>query len=313
MTDGLILLRPLWLLALLPLLALAGFVWRRRAAGAWADVLDPALLPALRRLGLLSDGRHDLARMLPLVAASVTVLALSGPALRQDAGQSLRVVDPLVLLLDLSPSVVADQKLLGETQAAAARLLAETEGRPAGLLLYAADAYLASAPTTDRESLLSLIAVLDRGTMPVVGSRPDIALSMARDLFARAEAGGTTKAGMGGVDLVLVSDGGGGGPQAEEQAARLSTDGARVWALTLPHSAAGAPAAAPAALAATARAGGGAALPAADTHALATRIEASRTARLARDPRSMGTFRDLGPWLLPLAMAALFPLFRRQG
>lgn len=60
MTGGLLLLRPLWLLALPPLMALAIFVWRRRAAGAWAAVLDPALLPVLRRLGLLTDGRHDL-------------------------------------------------------------------------------------------------------------------------------------------------------------------------------------------------------------------------------------------------------------
>lgn len=307
MTGGLILLRPLWLLALLPLLALALLLWHRRAAGAWADVLDPALLPALRRLGLLTDGRHDLARLLPPVAAGVTVLALSGPALRQDAGQGLRVVDPLILLLDLSPSVVADPKVLSATQAAAASLLAETEGRPAGVMLYAADAYLASAPTTDHDSLMGLLAVLDRGTMPVVGSRPDLALSMARDLFATAEAG------MGGADLVLISDGGGAGPQATEQAARLATDGARVWALTLPRSAAGAPAADPAALAATARAGGGLALAAAEARALVPRIEASRTARLARDPRAAGSFRDLGAWLLPLAMAALLPLFRRQG
>lgn len=306
MTGGFLLLRPLWLLALPPLMALAIFVWRRRAAGAWAAVLDPALLPVLRRLGLLTDGRHDLSRLLPLLAAAMMALALSGPALRQSGTQSLRVVDPLILLMDMSPSVVADPKLLGQAQAAAAKLLTETEGRPAGLLLYAADAYLASAPTTDRDSLLGLIAVLDARTMPVVGSRPDIALSMARDLFTTAESG------MGGADLVLISDGGGAGPQAEEQAARLATEGARVWALTLPQSAAGAPAANPPALTATARAGGGAALDMTETTALAARIEGARTARLARDPRAADSFRDLGPWLLPLALVALFPLFRRR-
>ena len=56
--GGLILLRPWWLAAL-PLIALAwAWVRQRRAAGEWTAVLDPALMPALRRLGLLTDGRH---------------------------------------------------------------------------------------------------------------------------------------------------------------------------------------------------------------------------------------------------------------
>ncbi|MFT4151562.1 MAG: VWA domain-containing protein, partial [Paracoccaceae bacterium] len=63
---------------------------------------------------------------------------------------------------------------------------------------------------------------------------------------------------------------------------------------------------------AMAQAGGGAAFPADQGAALADRIAAARTARLAQDPQAGSSFRDFGPWLVPLAMAAAFPLFRRR-
>lgn len=306
--PALILLRPWWLLVL-PLTLLAA-IWmrRRRLAGAWAGVIEPALMPALRRLGLLSDGRRDPAVVLPFAAAALLALALSGPAMPRQGAVEYRALDPLVLALDLSPSVVADTRALADAQAAAATLLQLANGRPVGMMVYAADAYLASAPTSDADNLSGLIAVLARDTMPVAGSRPDIALSMARDLF-----GGRNGPGIGGADLVLISDGGGTGPRAVEEAARLATDGARVWALTLPHAAEGAPPPNPDALAQLARAGGGDAFAMDEASALMDRIAASRTIRLAREDIAGQGFRDFGPFLLPLAMLAMLPLFRRRG
>ena len=306
--PALILLRPWWLLVL-PLTLLAA-IWmrRRRLAGAWAGVIEPALMPALRRLGLLSDGRRDPAVVLPFAAAALLALALSGPAMPRQGAVDYRALDPLVLALDLSPSVVADPRALADAQASAATLLQLANGRPVGMMVYAADAYLASAPTSDADNLSGLIAVLARDTMPVAGSRPDIALSMARDLF-----GGRNGPGIGGADLVLISDGGGTGPRAVEEAARLATDGARVWALTLPHAAEGAPPPNPDALAQLARAGGGDAFAMDEASALMDRIAASRTIRLAREDIAGQGFRDFGPFLLPLAMLAMLPLFRRRG
>ena len=306
--PALILLRPWWLLVL-PLTLLAA-IWmrRRRLAGAWAGVIEPALMPALRRLGLLSDGRRDPAVVLPFATAALLALALSGPAMPRQGAVDYRALDPLVLALDLSPSVVADPRALADAQASAATLLQLANGRPVGMMVYAADAYLASAPTSDADNLSGLIAVLARDTMPVAGSRPDIALSMARDLF-----GGRNGPGIGGADLVLISDGGGTGPRAVEEAARLATDGARVWALTLPHAAEGAPPPNPDALAQLARAGGGDAFAMDEASALMDRIAASRTIRLAREDIAGQGFRDFGPFLLPLAMLAMLPLFRRRG
>lgn len=306
MSGEVVLLRPLWLVALLPVLAAALWVWRRRFAGDWAGVVSPEMMVALRRLGLIGQGARGWAVLLPFAAAAVLAVALSGPALLRPGAVSLRALDPLILVMDLSPSVVGDPKVLGEAQAAASMLLDGAEGRPVGLMLYAADAYLASAPTSDPETLRGLIAVLGQDTMPVVGSRPDIALSMARDMFGSGETG------IKGADLVVISDGGGSGARAAEEAARLASDGARVWALALPRTSEGAPAADPAGLAALAQAGQGAALPSGQAPELAQQIAARRVALLVQDPEAGLAFQDLGPLLLPLALLILFPLFRRQ-
>lgn len=303
--SGWLMLRPLWLLALLPVLLGAVWARHRRRAGEWSDIIDPALMPALRRLGLFVDGKGDRAAMLPFVCAGLMALALAGPAILRPGGVEYRALDPVLLALDLSPSVVADEGVLTDAKAAAVTLLSLAGGRPVGVMVYGADAYLAFAPTSDAGSLRDVISSLSRDTLPVAGSRPDIALSMARDLFAGA-------GGLGGADLVLITDGAGTGPRANEEAARLAHDGARVWALTLSRVAPGAPPPRPDALADLTRAAGGAAFPADDVAGLMRRIDAVRTARMARQDTGGQAFRDLGPWLLLPAMLALLPLFQRR-
>ena len=303
--SGLLLLRPWWLLALLPVLALAWWVRRRRLAGDWAGIIDPVLLVPLRRLGALTDGRRDPGLMLPFIAAAVIVLALTGPARILPGAVSYRALDPLILLLDLSPSITM-APALADLQAAAATVMADAQERPVGIMVYGADAYLVSAPTSDAASLESLIAVLDRETMPVSGSRPDIALSMANALFA------VDGVGIGGADLIVISDGGGTDKNAVDEAARLQAAGARVWALTLDNTSPEAPAPDPAALATLAKAGGGAVAPAADARPLLQRIEASRTARLARSNTATDAVRDFGRWILILALPFAALMFRRR-
>ncbi len=303
--SDLVLLRPLWLLTLLPLL---GVLWwlRRRPTRGWAAIIDPALMPALRRLGLMTEGGGNVQHLLPVLAGAVMVIALSGPAAQRPGAIEFRALDPMILVLDLSPSVVADQKVLGQLQSSAMEILTASAGRPVGMMVYAADAYLASAPTTDAMGLQGLLAVLEQGTVPIEGSRPDIALSMARDLFSGKGAG------IGGADLVLISDGGGSGPRADEEAARLATDGARVWTLALPENATGAPEPSLQGLRQIAEAGKGAMFEVSQVPQLMSRVASARTARLAREETASLGLRDYGPWLLPFAMLILFPLFRRQ-
>ena len=305
MTD-LTLLRPLWLLALPAVALLAAWLWRHRAAGEWAAVIDPPLLAAMRRLGHLRADRADPSPFLACAAAALLVLALAGPAVLRDGAESFERLDPIVLMLDLSPSVVAGPAL-ADLQAAAAQVLQSAGGRPVGIMVYAADAYLASAPTSDPASLQGTIAVLSAETMPVGGSRPDIALAEARDIFA----GEGQPADPGGVDFILVTDGGG-ADRALDEARRLAAEGARVSTLALADPAPGAPPPDAAALAELARLGGGVTAPAAAPRPVLDGIEAARIARIARSPESAQVYRDLGPWLLGLAALPALLLFRRR-
>ncbi|TPE50235.1 VWA domain-containing protein [Amaricoccus solimangrovi] len=302
----LILLRPWWLLALVPLVALAALAWRRRAAGGWEAIVAPELIAFLRARGDVGAPGRRWPALLPFALAGLVALALSGPARLRTHGAAFERQDPLVLMIDLSPSVTEGGDL-ADAQAAAAWLLAHGGGRPIGILLYAADAFLASAPTSDPATLQSLVAVLDARTMPVGGSRPDIALSEAAKLFAAPGMPGA-----GGTDVVMISDGGGASPEAERRAGVLAERGARVWGLTLDRGAADpdAPPPDPGGLAAIARAGGGAAWPARDPAPLVAAIAAARTRQLAREAEAPEVFEDLGRWLLLLALPLALAFFR---
>ena len=302
-----ILLRPWWLATLLAVAATALWLWRHRTAGEWAAVIDPALLPAMRRLGHLRPGGTDPSPFLACASAALLALALAGPAVRREGAESWERRDPIVLMLDLSPSV-AGGPALADLQAAAAQVLQSAAGRPVGIMVFAADGYVASAPTSDAASLEGLIAVLSPETMPVVGSRPDIALAEARDIFA-AEDGGP--ADPGGTDFIVISDGGG-AARALDEARRLADEGARVSTLALGPPTPGAPAPDAEALAALAREGGGAAAPARAPRPVLEAIEAARIARIARSPEATHAFRDLGPLLLTLAALPALALFRRR-
>ena len=201
---------------------------------------------------------------------------------------------------------MANGPALADLQAAAAQVLQSAGARPVGIMVYAADGYVASAPTGDAESLQGLIAVLSPETMPVAGNRPDIALAEARDIFGTADL-----ADPGGADFIVISDGGG-ADRALDEARRLASEGARVSTLALAGQAAGAPAPDAPALAELARVGGGTTAPARAPRPVLAAIEGARIARIARSDEAGRVFRDLGPWLLGLAALPGLALFRRR-
>ncbi|MGS3139283.1 tetratricopeptide repeat protein [Aeromonas sanarellii] len=184
------LLRPLWLLALLPWLWQG---WRRRRS---PELLSPAmqayLLPARRRA-------------IPWLwlACLPVILALSGPALRQ---QSLAIQSPALdlWLLDLSDSMQAQD--LAPDRATRVRLqlremLAASDTRqaphPLGLILFAGDAYLAMPPTRDHQAVALLLPDLRPAIMPIQGSAPERAVALALAQIPRGQS----------ARLLLVTDG----------------------------------------------------------------------------------------------------------
>ncbi|WP_353476354.1 VWA domain-containing protein (plasmid) [Salipiger sp. H15] len=302
----LVLMRPWWLAAL-PVLALATVLALRRAdgLGAWRQVVDAELFAVLRRLGHVIEARPDPRPRWLGGAAALLSFGLAGPATRNADAPAFRNLDAVMILLDLSPSITEGGSL-GAAQAAVSRVIDRHGTRPVALAVFASESFLVSVPVEDPEPLQSAIAVLDAGTMPVAGSRPDRALAMARDALRDAAAERP--------DVVLVSDGGAVGPEAQAIARDMAADGIRLSAVFVAPGAPpyGAPPPDRAALAALVAVGGGRLVEAGDTAALEALLQDRTGAGLAETARRTLLFEDHGRLLVALAFAAMLPLFRRR-
>lgn len=186
--SGLHLFRPewLWLLVLLPLL---GFAWwrRRRRSQAWERAVDPHLLPHLlqRDGGRGGRGRALVAALAFLVA----VVALAGPSWRQVAQPLWQGGMPLVLVLDLSPAMLAGD--LPPSRLARAReklsvLLATREAGQVGLVVYGDDAFTVAPLTEDPANVAVFLDSLHPDVIPVPGQSASRGLAHAARLLAQA-------------------------------------------------------------------------------------------------------------------------------
>lgn len=311
-------LRPLWLLGLcaLPLLAWA---WRARARrqSVWRDAVDPHLLPHLLEVGSAARGRAG--PWPTLIGLALALLALSGPSWRQLEQPLWQTRAPLVIALDLSSAIQANDlppSRLLQARAKIASLLAHRKGGQVGLVAYADDAYTVSPLTDDAANVALFLDALEPDVMPAEGSRADRAIARSARLLKQA---GFER----GDILLLASDA---GERARAAAARAAQQGYRVSTLGL-GTASGAAYRKPdggigqshldaATLQAIASAGGGAytALAADDSDlgALGVLDPAQARALSARGGKG-ATWVDDGYWLLPplLLLAAL--AFRRGG
>lgn len=217
------LLRPGWLLALLPLPLLL-WRWARRARGDHA--LDACVDAALR--AHVTDAGSGRGRLAP--AAWMTslwvlcTLALAGPAWRQQEVALYSVQAPLVVALDLSTHMAADDlkpdritqarfKLMG--------LLKERAGGQVALIVYAGDAFTVAPLTDDANTVSAMVEALSPALMPVDGQRAELALARAQRLLVDG--------GFHGGDIVLIGDRV--DAAAIEKARTLATQGIRVSAL----------------------------------------------------------------------------------
>jgi Ca-activated chloride channel family protein len=193
-------LRPAWLLpalfgAMLPLL------WRRsqdvgrRLRGRFA----PHLLPHL----LLTPADNQRLRPAHLAAALLAVggLAAAGPTWEQDRPPFLQDKAPLILALDLSPSMDASDVPPTRLEAAKHKLrdlIQRRAGARTGLLAYAGSAHLVLPPTDDPGLLNSFLQVLSSDLIARPGKNVLDVIDLARRLLAAERMPGT---------LVLVTDG----------------------------------------------------------------------------------------------------------
>ena len=195
------LLRPWWLLLLIPL---AGAMWlllkNRYDIGSWRAVVDARLLPFVLSAG--GQNVRGWGRWILGCVALLAIIALAGPTWEKLPQSVYHKETALVIALDLSRSMdAADLKPSRLTRARhkiADILHLRQEGQTA-LVVYAADAFTVTPLTSDVDTILALLPDLETGLMPAQGTRADRALKLALQLF--------TNSGISRGDVLLVSDG----------------------------------------------------------------------------------------------------------
>ncbi len=321
-------LRPLWLLALVPL---ALMLWRLLRAdvdgNVWRGLVDSHLLPRL----LSDDG--DKANHLPLALLGLgwllIVLALAGPAWERLPEPLYQARQFRVLAIDLSPSMnatdLAPSRLVRARFEVLDLLRQSAEGQTA-LLAYGAEPYVVAPLTIDVETIAAQVPNLETSLLPLPGARREgLVLDRAGELLRQAGAPDG--------QVILVTDGLDHPVAAGEAAARLRAQGYQVSVLGL-GTAKGGPVPGPdggflkdakgairlprldvAALERLANTGGGRYVTASpgdgDIRALAPDRPAGPGGHSEQPSAQAEQWREEGPWLLLLLLPLAALAFRR--
>lgn len=214
-------LHPAWFWVLPPLLLLCGWgLTRARRQGAWGAVVDPELLPLLQ-VGPEAPGRQVAQSPWGLLAIlwTLAVLALAGPAWRQEQAQAFRVPASWVIVLDLAPSMSSTDvspDRVTRARYAIADLLSAAHDAHVGLVAYAGEPHVVTPLTSDIATVRLLLQPLSPAIMPESGNRLAPALDEAAGLLGQAH---------GDAQIILLADNPGDVEEARVAARRLHAQG----------------------------------------------------------------------------------------
>ncbi|MDD5275564.1 MAG: VWA domain-containing protein [Methylovulum sp.] len=193
--------RPFWLLALIPAIVLAVLLLRSKLRrGVWSSVCDAALLPYVLQEKTGTASRWPLA--IGTLAALLAIVALAGPTWQRLPTPVFRNASALVLALDLSRSMDAEDvkpSRLIRARYKIADILKQRKDGQTALLVYAGDAFTVTPLTEDIETIASQLSALTTDIMPSQGSNTALVLAKAADLFKQA--------GQQQGQIVLITDG----------------------------------------------------------------------------------------------------------
>ncbi len=211
-------LRPDWLWAL-PLVALLSFALARRALapGSWQRVVDPALAPYV--LSHAASKRYGYRWWLLSLGGALAILSLAGPSWDRLEQPVFRSEQAIVIALDLSRSMDAQDLTPSRLTRAKLKILDILEQRSGGqtaLVVYSSNAFTVTPLTTDVDTVAALVNSLGTDIMPSRGSYPVAAINKGRRLLDQA--------GVGYGEVLLITDGGT-SPAAEKAAEDLAKAG----------------------------------------------------------------------------------------
>ncbi|MFK5893764.1 MAG: VWA domain-containing protein [Pseudomonadota bacterium] len=193
--------RPLWFYALLPVILLFfRLFYNKQKTANWSKICDPELLDYFLVQNGKAASRYPV--ILLLLAWIIAVFSLAGPSWQKVNSPIYSNQDALVIILDLSQSMNAQDIKPSRLERAKHKLTDLLKQRREGqtaLMVYAGDAHIVSPLTSDNKTILSFIPVLNSSLMPIAGSNLITALDKATLLFKNA---GIIKG-----DILLLSDG----------------------------------------------------------------------------------------------------------
>ena len=183
-------LRPEWLLAVPLVVMVAILLGRRRlGAGNWEQVIDRALMPFVLSRAQGSGVTHRW--WLLAVGGVLAAVALAGPAWERIEQPVFRAEQALVIAVDLSRSMDAQDIVPSRLARARLKILDILERRKSGqtaLLVYSANAFTVTPLTTDTDTVAALVNSLSTDIMPSRGSYPIVAMEKGRQLLDQAGA-----------------------------------------------------------------------------------------------------------------------------
>ncbi len=182
--------RPYWFIALLPIALLLWRIAKRRLTNPhWERVCDPALLPYIL-VGKTERKHHQDLYLLSMIAF-LSVIALAGPTWQKVPQPLFQQQSALVIALDLSYSMYADDIKPNRFERARFKITdilnLRKEGQTA-LLVYAGDSFIVTPLTHDTETIKSQLTALSPEIMPTPGNNTAFAIEQAVDLLKQAGA-----------------------------------------------------------------------------------------------------------------------------
>jgi Ca-activated chloride channel family protein len=186
------LLRPVWLLGLIPLLIVWWWLWyRKERSERWQRVVEPHLLAHLLVGEKGSKGLKPI--HLLLLVWLLAAMAMAAPSWRM-AASPFEADNGLVVLLKTASTMVASDVQPSRLERAKHKLrdlLAERRGKSTGLIVYSGSAHLVMPLTRDERVIPIMLEDLTPELMPVDGDALSEGLELARSLLNRAGTSGS--------------------------------------------------------------------------------------------------------------------------
>lgn len=182
------LLRPWWLLSLLPLLLVWWALWRGQDS--WAQmkkVVSPHLLEHL----VVGERRGWRLRPVHVLSAvwMVSAIALAGPAWEKEPAPFADDDAGLVVLMKVSGTMKATDVQPSRLERAKHKLrdlLQQRQGMSTGLIVYSGSAHLVMPLTRDERIISAMVGDLTPELMPADGDALAEALKLAENVLQRA-------------------------------------------------------------------------------------------------------------------------------